>query len=355
MNRLRTAVVVIAFLLIAVVGTLASAQARDLPPTCDPADPETCLYVSDLSYTPGVVDGIVLTDPERDDYRVPLLVRYPLEATDPRPVVIWNHGGDPSEIGMNRSAEWGETLARAGYVVIHPSRVLPDDVTPLLPECQANGFPDPAECALWIASMRYGPQTTSFIIDRLAEVVDSAPSQARLDTTKIVVAGHSAGTTTVLANAGASQQWVEGGPIFNEEDERPIAFMATAPQGPTYAGYRSGFDEERSFLGIERPFLFVTGMGDKTGEPVPTRLTAWITSEPGNKALVWDTDAEAVHETMDIDKCDTPLRADHCAWIASAGVAYLDAVVRRRAEAIQWLASDAFESATGGAIELNRR
>jgi hypothetical protein len=320
------------------------------------ADPRTCLYVPDVRYTPGVVDGIVLVDEDRYDYRVPLLVRYPVEATDPRPVVIWNHGGGPSENARTRSEEWGKRLAAAGYVVIHPSRVLPDDVAPHLRACQLNGFPDPSECAFWIAQKRYGPQNTDFIIRRLTEIVAARPELAdRIDPSRIVVAGHSAGSSTVLANAGALQQWVENGPIHNEESDPPIAFMATGPQGPTYAGWQSGFDEETSFREIERPFLFVTGMGDKTGEPIPTRLTAWITSEPGNKVLVWDTDPHAVHETMDIDKCDKPVRADHCDWLASVGVAYLDAVVWRRPEAISWLASRDFATATGGAIEIHRR
>jgi hypothetical protein len=65
--------------------------------------------------------------------------------------------------------------------------------------------------------------------------------------------------------------------------------------------------------------------------------------------------AEAVHETMDVDKCDTPLRADHCRWIASTGLAFLDALVRERDEAKEWLRSNALEVLSGGAIELHRR
>lgn len=353
-NSRRSVLVTFALTVAVVVGSVSSAQAR-LPPPCDPANPPTCLYTSDLDFTPGIVDGIVLVDPDRGDYPIPLLVRYPVGASDKRPVVIWNHGGAPSAGGKNRSAEWGETLARAGYVVIHPSRVVPD-VDPLPQDCQDNGFTDPAECAFFMANMRFGPQNTHFIIDHLADVEDADPVlDGLLNDRKIVVAGHSAGTTTVLANAGASQQWVEGGPVYNEEDDAPIAFLATGPQGPQYAGFNAGFDEVRSFVDITRPFLFVTGVGDETGEPVPTRLTAFFTMQPRDKGLVWDTQAEAVHETMDIDKCDTELREEHCLWIASVGVAYVDAVARKRKQAIKWLASDAFEVATRGEIELHRR
>jgi pimeloyl-ACP methyl ester carboxylesterase len=283
-------------------------------------------------------------------------VRYPIGATGRLPVVIWNHGGDPSENGRTRSQEWGERLARAGYVVIQPSRVEPTDLTAVRPECEANGFTAPADCAFWIANMRYGPQSVSFIIDRLGQLETARPAlRGHLDASRIVVAGHSAGTTSVLAVAGARQQWVPGGTVFDERDPRPVAFLATGPQGPTYAGFRSGFVETRSFSGVDRPFLFVTGMGDETGEPVPTRLTAWLTSRPHDKWLLWDTQPEAVHETMDVHQCATALQARHCELIGSVGVAYLDAVVRHRDAAIRWMASDALLHLSGEEIELHQR
>jgi predicted dienelactone hydrolase len=252
--------------------------------------------------------------------------------------------------------EWGETLARAGYVVIHPARVEAPDPSPYLAECAAIGVSDPALCAGWYGYHRNGPLITGVVIDQLPEIEGLVPElRDRLDAGKIVVAGHSGGTGAVFANAGGRQQFVPGGPVYREEDPRPIAFLAASPQGPAYAGFRTGFDEKRGFVGIERPLLLITGMGDETDEPVPTRLTAWITSQPGQKTLVWDTDPEAVHETMDIDRCDTPVRADHCEWLAAAGLAWLDAVVRDRREAWDWLAEDALATLTGGAIELHER
>jgi hypothetical protein len=301
-----------------------------------------------------VIDDVVLVDHDRHDYAVPLLVRYPIGATGRRPVVIWNHGGAPSVNGRLRSDEWGEALARAGYVVIHPSRTVPTDLAPLRAECTASGFDTPEECGFWIANMRYGPQNTAFLLRQLGAIEAADPALAgHLDPSRVVVAGHSAGSTTVLANAGAAQRWE--GPTFHETTPEPIAFLATGPQGPTYAGFSSGFADASSFAAIDRPFLFVTGMGDLTGEPVPTRVTAWLTAPAGQKTLLWDTKAEAVHETMDVNKCDTALRADHCRWIASAGVAYLDAVVRHRGAAQKWLSSTSLGTASGGALELHTR
>jgi hypothetical protein len=353
MSRAR---ILIPLALAAVVASVSSADARKLTSACNPSEPETCLYVSDLSYSAAATDEIVLTDSARGDYPIPLIVRYPLESTGRRPVVIWHHGGTTSNRGYLRSAEWGETLARAGYVVIHPARVDAPDVDPFLAECTANGITDEALCPGWYGYHRNGTLITSVVIDRLRDLEGLSPAlRHRIDPAKIVVAGHSGGTSAVLASAGASQQFVDGGPVYDEVDTRPIAFLASAPQGPMYAGFRSGFDEETSFGDLDRPLMLITGMGDETGEPVPTRLTSWITSPPGNKLLLWDTDPHAVHETMDIDRCDTPVRESHCRWIAGAGVAYLDAVVRNRPEAKAWLASEEFEIATGGAVELNRR
>ena len=337
-----------------------------LPATCDPADPESCLYTSDLSFDVGVVEDVSLVDADRSGYEVPLLIRYPvLEAVEPRPVVIWNHGGAPSRQGATRSEEWGNLLAAAGYVVIHPSRLPIADPTPLRAECEANGIVDPDQCSHFVAQLLYGPQNTHFLIEHLTDVAALNPALAGLlDEQRIVVAGHSAGSTVALANAGARQQFVDGGPLYDERDEAPLAFLATGVQGPMYAGFQSGFQPAEvgtgsavhSFAGIDRPFMFITGIGDETGEPPESRTSAWLTAQSTSDLyLSWDTDRRAVHETMDIDKCDTAVRSDHCRWIGSAGLAFLDAVVRLRPAAQQWLDSDAYQVLTGGAIELHNR
>jgi hypothetical protein len=356
-------------IVILLVGTLLWAIAdggaqQALPASCDRSKPETCLYTSDLRFKAGMIEGVSLVDAARNNYEIKLLIRYPRGATAPRPVVIWHHGGLPSAKGASRSAEWGEALATAGYVVVHPSRTPIPDPTPFLSECRDNGFRDPDECGLWVTGMRYGAQNTHFLIKNFRQIEGLDPALAGLlDPSKIVVAGHSAGSDSVLAAAGAWQQWVPGGKRYQERNDAPIAFLATGVHGPQYAGFHSGFQSpgsgsgipEHSFHGITRPFLFITGVGDETGEPPEARVSAWLTAQTGKKTLMWNTSPEAVHETMDIHKCDTPLQANHCRWIASAGVAFLDAVVRGRAVAEEWLRSDALEVLSGNAIELHHR
>ncbi len=281
----RTVGIVLTTLLASAIG-----RAQDLPATCDPEDPQSCLYVSDLSY-PISSTQLTRLDPNRGNYPVPLLIRYPIGTNDPRPVVIWHHGGNPHPNGRARSAEWGRALAEAGYVVIHPSRVTIANPAPFEAECRDNGFDTPEECAYWVSNFRYGPLTTTFLIDSLNQLMVDVPAlRGRIDVSKIVVGGHSAGSTGPLANAGAWQQWVEDAPKYFTIDSRPIAFIASAPQGPMYAGFGSGFqaapfdgNRQSSYAGIERAFLFITGVGDETQEPPESRVTGWLSALPGTR------------------------------------------------------------------------
>jgi hypothetical protein len=299
---------------------------------------------------------MVLIDPARNDYEIPLLIRYPIEASGRRPVVIFNHGGGPSPNARERAARWGETFAAAGYVVIHPARTRPANLGDFADECAANGQTTVADCVMWIASYRFGPSTTHFLIDRLKQLDDAYP-EFRLDVARTVVAGYSAGSVVPLANAGARQQWVDHGTVYRERDARPIAFIGIAPAGPSYAGFASGF-QSGSYARIDgRPFLFVTGVGDTTNteKPSESRSAGWLLSRAGGKYLSWDQKRQVTHETLGLEQCDTDLQAAHCDWMASLGVAFLDAVARKRKAAAGWLASDAYAIATGGEIELHRR
>jgi predicted dienelactone hydrolase len=333
----------------------ASAAAR-----CSPTNLEACKYASELHFEVGVAD-LELTDPARSNLSVPLRVHYPVGASDARPVVIWNHGGLPSANGRTRSEEWGKALAAAGYVVIHPSRVVVEPA-PFQTLCEREGFPVPADCQLFVSQVVFGPATAAFAIDSLAAIEAAVPALAgRIDAAHLAVAGHSAGSAMPLALAGAVRQFA--GPPRNSIDTRPIAFLASGPQGPDYAGFDTGFRED-SFHAIDaRPFLWITGRGDETGdedapqhEPSEARASGWLTSTRGDKLLSWDNDEVAVHETMDIHRCDqSPVQRAHCDAFAMLGTAFLDAHLRRRDAAIAYLASSSYDALSAGVIELHRR
>src|SRR6185436_15992378 len=231
---------------------------------CVPTDPATCRYTSDLSFAVGVADNLLLRDPARANLPVPLLIHYPIGAHGQRPVVIWNHCGAPSANGKDRSEEWGLNLAAAGYVVIHPSRVPINDVAPFQAECTLEGFPAPEDCALFIANVKFGPQTAVFVLDSLPAIEAMVPELAgHIDGTHVVMAGHSAGSPVPLTLAGAVRVFNSG--PQRDGDPRPVAFLATGPHGPDYASFEDGFRED-SFHEIDaRPFLWISGRGDETG------------------------------------------------------------------------------------------
>jgi hypothetical protein len=327
---------------------------------CSPSQLDGCTYVSDLRFEVGVAD-LELTDPARNNLPVPLRVHYPIGASDARPVVIWNHGGSPSAAGRTRSEEWGATLAAAGYVVIHPSRILVDPA-PFQAVCEREGLPLPADCQLFISQVVFGPMTAAFAIDSLAAIEAAVPALAgHVDAASLAVAGHSAGSAVPLALAGATRQFA--GPPRRAVDARPLAFLASGPQGPDYAGFNTGFRED-GFHDIDaRPFLWITGRGDETGgedqpqhEPSEARTAGWLTSTRGSKLLSWDNDEVTVHESMDIHKCgDSPVQRTHCDAFAMLGTAFFDAHLRKRDAAIAYLASSAYDTLNAGVIELHRR
>lgn len=329
---------------------------------CVATDPATCRYTSELSFAVDVADNLLLHDPARGNLPVPLLVHFPIGMTNARPVVIWNHGGPPSAGGKNRSEEWGQTLAAAGYVVIHPSRVPVTDVAPFQAECTAEGFPLPEDCALFVAEVKFGPRTAVFVLDSLPAIEALVPALAgHLDASRVIIAGHSAGSPVPLGLAGAVRVFPSG--QHRDIDPRPVAFLATGPHGPDYASFEDGFRED-SFHEIDaRPFLWISGRGDETGavgaanhEPSEGRTAGWLTSTRGNKYLSWDNDEAAVHESMDIHRCDdSDVQRTHCDAFAMLGVAFLDAVVRLRPAAVAYLASSAYDTLNAGVIELHRR
>jgi hypothetical protein len=59
---------------------------------------------------------------------------------------------------------------------------------------------------------------------------------------------------------------------------------------------------------------------------------------------------------MAYHRCDdTPLQRLHCDAFAMIGIAFLDAVVRLRPEAIEYVASPSYTTLSAGQIELHRR
>lgn len=353
----------------------------NLPVNCTASLDPDCLYQTATPPYPlldvGVVE-LLLIDRARANFRVPIKVRYLKNTSYTAPVVIWHHGSAPSFEGRDANVGWSLRLARAGYVVVHPSRNLipASQVANFTTICTNNGVtgvpthPFDENCREFISHAFYGPRNTDFVISRLVTSILPAMTgfTGTLDTANIAVAGHSGGTSIVLSNAGARRQFKPGGQIFNQRSAIPKAFIAAAPFGPDNAGfYYSLFADHGGFSGETfgyidgRPLLSITGKGDEgpnvaTGEEVVSeaRTFAFRQARPGNKLLSWDRALSATHGTMGLSDCGGDLAA-HCDAIANLAIAFLDAHLKNRQEARDWLAQDGFEMYTDGILELHRR
>ncbi|NRF70054.1 hypothetical protein HLB44_23905 [Aquincola sp. S2] len=349
---------------LAALALLSASHAAQAQPTCVYPQPEPCLYQSAITYPTAFVD-FTLPDASRNGHLVPIRVRYPVGAGGARPVVLWNHGGATNPTGHHGSVERSESFAAAGYIVIHIARV--DVANPGaadLAACVSGGVMTSVgavgealqACKTWLGFHVHGPLNNAFIASVLPQYqVGMLPGfNGTPDRTRMVVGGWSGGTESMLNIAGVALQLgllrVAPTPIAGV-----IGFFGDAPRGPTYAGFNSGIGEDAYYAIDARPYLMFSGRGDETGEPAESRTVSWLASTPGGKLLSWDNAAEANHGTIDIGECDTVLRANHCRWMRALGVAFLDAVLAQRQQAIDWLASDAYRTLTGGVIELHRR
>ena len=95
----------------AATGALAQA------PTCNQAPGPDCLYfpAANYGFTP-FERSTFYTDTAGDQREVRVLIRQPLGAPAPMPVVVWSHGGaDGKSSPATSMVEWSETTARAGY------------------------------------------------------------------------------------------------------------------------------------------------------------------------------------------------------------------------------------------------
>jgi hypothetical protein len=331
-----------------------------LPVGCSDTTRTGCAYTPAQSFAQTDFVDLVLTDPARNNYQLPVRVRYPVGTSARLPVIIYNHGGGASDSAGRQanSQPWPIVWAKAGYVVISPSRAPLTTLSQAQKdECTANGWAIPGECVYKQAWLIYGPANTNFIISRFPQLGSlHPPLSALMDEDRVIVAGWSGGSTIPLANAGARRQFVTGGAIYNQSTSAPLGFFGISTMGPDYAGFDGGFFSEGYDTIDARPFLTLTGKGDlKEDKPSEGRTTAWMRGTPGGKLLSWNLKLLATHGTMNLSDCGTASKLLHCDWMRSVGLAFVDAVAKNRASAKTWLASDAYTTLTGGNIELHRR
>lgn len=234
------------------------------------------------------VTAITYVDVAGEPRTVLAEVRRPRRATRPVPVVVWSHGGSRGKRSTERVGDdWGRAFTSAGFAFVaiaHPGR----DLASRTQLCEALGVED---CSTFHYLDWDRPADVDVVLDWL-----ETAGAGRIDLTRAVYGGHSAGARSVLRLAGVD--W----PIPAERQPRPeprfAAFLAASPPGATANGLTA-----ESFDGVTGPVLVLSGAGDTTNGNVASDRRATMELTPDETfATVWVDDEVARHSTFDLDR-----------------------------------------------------
>lgn len=300
-------------------------------------------------YTVSEVEDLVLHDANRGkDLHVRIF--YPTTARK-FPVVIFSHGTGGSQNccdGLTR--HW----ASYGYVTIQPTH--DDSAAQRRNQGEENiRFMQAVRDALKKPALwESRPLDISYVLDALPLFGKRVPALlGKIDSDRIGVGGHSMGSYTTEAIAGALVD-LPGQPGRNFGDSRVRAVLCLSPQGPGQFGLN-----DHSFDQISLPFLGMTGSLDSLG---PAASPAWHKipferSQPGDKYQLFIEGAN--HMSFITPRTLAPGRAEQGAnifdYTNSASLAFWDAYLKGDARAKSYLQSDALEKSSHGAVKLSRR
>jgi predicted dienelactone hydrolase len=304
---------------------------------------------NDGPLTVAEVSDIVLHDAKRNkDLHVRIF--YP-NAPGKYPLIVFSHGAGGSQTCCDSlTRHW----ASYGYVTIQPTH---DDSTTQrrnsgeenirFMQAVRDALKNPA---LWESR----PQDISFVLDSLPVLEKRIPPlSGKIDKDRIGVGGHSMGSYTAEAVAGATVD-LPNRPAANFADSRVKAVLCLSPQGPDQFGLTT-----HSFDQIKLPFIGMTGSLDSLG---PVASPAWHKtpferSQPGDKFHVFIEGAN--HMSFISARTLLPARAAQgeaiLSYTNSASLAFWDAYLKSDAKAKQYLQSNALESSSHGAVTLSRR
>lgn len=290
------------------------------------------LYKPLENYTMATLDNYNVQDTAHSR-TIPIFIRYPIGTTGQLPLILWSHGGGADVNGKYGNVDWGTTLARAGYIVIHMSHV-PRTQAERVAQCTEFGVPNQQECSALFGALEVDrPRDANAVLADLNGIENAFPQIAgRIDRNRIGVAGHSFGAYTTMTLAGGR---VELTPQFNDvsfANSLPKVFMALSPQGPGRFGWK-----EDSWREVLRPVLTATGSNDNTpGEDAPARLIPFERMPNGKKYRFYINHPDSTHDTFNLNNNAHP---EFGQWLASYGLAFLDANLKNNSAAQAFLIS----------------
>lgn len=261
------------------------------------------------------------------------------------PVIIWSHGA----FGSGKSyAPLTRFWASHGYVVIAPTHA----------DSAANGVVPSLDNRQAFREWNVRPQEVSFVIGQLDNISRRVPDIAgRLDVSALGMGGHSFGahTAELLAGAVARGRFMPSDLQRTYADPRIAAFMMVSPSGP------GGIFDDRSFDGIRRPVLAVSGDNDTVGafrQSASRRRKAWELMPGGDKYLLWI--AGAYHGFGGISggirhEGSGPSDAGQVDIVRCTGLAFWDSFLKKRAGAKDWLTGDNLAKAAKNRASLKSK
>jgi predicted dienelactone hydrolase len=240
----------------------------------------------------------------------------PDRAASVLPVIVFSHG---NYCEADRYGVLFEAIADAGYAILAPAH-LDRAPPPTDPSTRLSGAQTwPAR----LADMRA-------VADRLAEIEKRLPGGVKLDSARMIAAGHSYGGAVAQALGGATMYARDGSTAATDaRDARFKVVLAWSPPGPI-----KDFIDASSAKTLAVPMLLVTGTKDFSSMWPEWRLHAvtYDGAPPGGKTLMV---VEGLDHYLGGLAClpkETPPQADEAKTVAAAMIAFLDAQTKADAK-----------------------
>ena len=344
---LATLVVLVLFVVAAT-----AAEGADTGASADTAADEATIAVASSQVDTAVAewaqrgpyDVITTQDTWRHDKsqrQLPVTLRRPAGVDAAMPVVILSHG-----LGGTRDAYGylADHLTSHGYVCINLQHVGSDDSV-------WRGL-KPVDI---LAAMKRAANVTNVMrraadveltIDKLNELnLSNSVWNGKLDASRIAIVGHSFGAHTALAAAGMRFVPRVGEP-FEIREPRIRAAVALSPPGPSRPGY-----ERETFSEITVPVLHMTGTQDvsRISDTQPSdRRKAFDHITQADQYLLTLTGGDhMVFSGRDGTRGNRTKDPAFQLLIRSGVVAFLDAYLRDRPDALQWLLAGGYRGLVG--------
>ncbi len=293
-----------------------------------------CEYSTPNTYTVDAAGSMNVHDDvhHRD---ITVLVRLPLDAPRPLPVIIFSPGGTVYPDGSLAGERWGNLLASAGFAVIHlnasdiePNALCSEFHVPAA-ECEPADFNTEVSLGGTLPAIRVArARDASAVLDQLTLIANAFGVQ--FDPLHVAVAGWSGGAHTVMLLAGATVDISRSVKSVSMADTRFTAFLAASPMGIGRAGFT-----ETSWALVGSPVMIETGSNDFAVIGPANRRQVFTQMPPGNKYEAYFVSPEASHSAFGMSLGD-PLEL----FIGGTGLTFLDAYVRGMPAARTWLTTN---------------